>query len=179
MNVPFTAYMQATAACTWFMVVNNVYIGQAAGDLTDLVRCLCVCARAHARTCCLYTPFFLPACRSRRHVPAHLLEKEEEEAGRRGALCICCLVRLALNVKKTQMSGKSSGGIADYAKIALPLVGTVVLCDWIRRFMKSLTAKGTPKKPGSTKGDAMTRKMAGNGGRDLRRRGCMLARSEC
>lgn len=148
------------------------------GKLLAISRPWYVCARArvYARTCCLYTPFFLPACRLRRHVPAHLLEKEKAEAGRKGALCICCLVRLALNVK-TQMSGKSSGGIADYAKIALPLVGTVVLCDWIRRFMKSLTAKGAPKKPGSTKGDAMTRR--GNGGWDLRRRGCMPARSGC
>jgi len=38
-----------------------------------------------------------------------------------------------------QMSGKSSGGMADYAKIALPLVGTMVLCEWIRRFMATLT----------------------------------------
>eukprot|EP00277_Geminigera_cryophila_P030141 CAMPEP_0173058046 /NCGR_PEP_ID=MMETSP1102-20130122/1123_1 /TAXON_ID=49646 /ORGANISM="Geminigera sp., Strain Caron Lab Isolate" /LENGTH=294 /DNA_ID=CAMNT_0013923719 /DNA_START=6 /DNA_END=890 /DNA_ORIENTATION=+ len=75
MNVPFGDYMKATAACTAPMVINNVYMGQAAGDFSDL------------------------------------------------------------------MSGKSSGGMADYAKIALPLVGTMVLCEWIRRFMATLTGK--------------------------------------
>ena len=38
MNVPFGDYMKATAACTAPMVINNVYMGQAAGDFSDLVR---------------------------------------------------------------------------------------------------------------------------------------------
>ena len=52
MNVPFLAYMQATAACTWFMVVNNVYMGQAAGEFSELV-CVCMCfpVRAHEPHC--------------------------------------------------------------------------------------------------------------------------------
>lgn len=87
MNVPFGDYMKATAACTAPMVINNVYMGQAAEDFSAL------------------------------------------------------------------MSGKGSGGIAEYAKIGLPLVGTMVLCEWIRRFMASL-ADGNKKSTGSSRDGA-------------------------
>jgi hypothetical protein len=63
MNVPFLAYMQATAACTWFMVVNNVYMGHAAGEFSELV-CVCMClpVPAHASPCACSARMYVSVC---------------------------------------------------------------------------------------------------------------------
>jgi len=38
MDIPFLPYIQATAACTAVMVINNVYLGSACSSISDVVR---------------------------------------------------------------------------------------------------------------------------------------------